>query len=111
MSSFENNVEKSTQCFNKRLHLLIRYCSGKVTQNFVLLHPHEGYLEAKKILSEWFGGAYKISRTQIKKITEGTQLKLSDGDTFNDLVDKLESCGITLQATGRLGQLNNEDSS
>ena len=113
MSSFENNVEKSTQDFSKRLQLLIQFCSGKARkaiQSCVLLQPLEGYLQAKKILSERFGGAYKISRTWIKKITDGAQIKPGDGDALQDLADELESCEITLQATGRLGQLNNEDS-
>ena len=113
MSSFENNVEKSTQDFSKRLQLLIQFCSGKARkaiQSCVLLQPLEGYLQAKKILSERFGGAYKLSRTWIKKITDGAQIKPGDGDALQDLADELESCEITLQATGRLGQLNNEDS-
>ena len=113
MSSFENNVEKSTQDFSKRLQLLIQFCSGKARkaiQSCVLLQPHEGYLQAKKILSERFGGAYKISRTWMTKIMDGAQIKPGDGDALQDLADELESCEITLQATGRLGQLNNEDS-
>ena len=110
---FKNNGETSTQDFNKRLQLIIQFCSGKARkaiQSCILLQPHEGYLQAKKILSERFGGAYKISRTWIKKITDGAQIKPGDGDTLQDLVDELESFEITLQATGRLEQLNNEDS-
>ena len=113
MSSFENNVEKSTQDFSKRLQLLIQFCSGKARkaiQSCVLLQPHDGYLQAKKILSERFGGACKISSTWMKKIMDGAQIKPGDGDALQDLADELESCEITLQATGRLGQLNNEDS-
>ena len=113
MNSFENNVEKSTRDFSKRLQLLIQFCSGKARkaiQSCVLLQPHEGYLQAKKILSERFGGAYKVSRTWMTKIMDGAQIRPGDGDGLQELADELESCEITLQATGRLGQLNNEDS-
>ena len=113
MTSFENNVEKSTQDFSKRLQLLIQFCTGKAKkaiQSCVLLHPHEGYFQAKKILSERFGDAYKVSRTWLTKIMDGAQIRPGDGEALQDLADDLESCEITLQAAGRLNQLNNEDS-
>ena len=113
MSSFENNVERSTQDFSKILQLLIQFCSGKAKkaiQSCDLLQPHEGYLQAKTILSDRFGGACKISSTLLTKIMDGAQIKPCDGNTLQGLADELERCEITLQATGRLEQFNNEDS-
>eukprot|EP00795_Rhopilema_esculentum_P008763 gene8763-biopygen9751 len=82
------------------------------------------YLEAMKALAtaallpraelmhfdERFGDAYKVSRTWLTKVMDGAQIRPGDGEALQDLADDLESCEITLQAAGRLNQLNNEDS-
>eukprot|EP00112_Aurelia_sp_Birch-Aquarium-sp1_P012064 Seg2533.1 transcript_id=Seg2533.1/GoldUCD/mRNA.D3Y31 product="hypothetical protein" protein_id=Seg2533.1/GoldUCD/D3Y31 len=52
-----------------------------------LKNQKEGYLRAKRMSSERFGDVFKVF----------------------ELADDLESCAITLKATGRLAQINNED--
>ena len=39
-----------------------------------------------------------------------SQIKPGDRNVLQDLTDEFESCEIVLQATGRFGQLNNDDS-
>ena len=110
--SFENNVEIGTSDFSKRLQLLIQFCSGKARkaiENCILLEPKEGYLKAKQLLSDRFGEAYKISTKWLAKVSEGSQIRPGDGEALQELADDLESCEITLKATGRMSQLNNED--
>ncbi|MCP4798391.1 MAG: hypothetical protein GY893_00405, partial [bacterium] len=110
--SFENNVEIATSDYSKRLQLLIQFCSGKARkaiENCILLEPKEGYLKAKKLLSDRFGGAYKVSNKWLAKVSEGSQIRPGDGEALQELADDLESCEITLKATGRMSQLNNED--
>ena len=103
--SFENNVEIGTSGFSKRLQLLIQFCSGKTRkaiENCILLEP-------KQLLSDRFGGAYKVSTKWLAKVSEGNQIRPGDGEALQELADDLESCEITLKATGRMSQLNNED--
>ena len=48
--SFENNVEKDTCDFSRRLQLLIQFCTSKVRraiEGCILLQPQEGYMKAK----------------------------------------------------------------
>lgn len=110
--SFENNVEMGTNDHGKRLQLLIQFCSDKARksiENCILLEPKEGYKRAKAILAERFGNPYIIANSWMKKVCNGSQIKPGDREGLQDLADELEGCEITLKATGRLAQLNNED--
>ena len=110
--SFENSLEIGTSDFSKRLQLLIQFCSGKARkaiENCILLEPKEGYLKARQLLNDRFGGAYKVSNKWLAKVSEGNQIRPGDGEALQELADDLESCEITLKATGRMSQLNNED--
>ena len=112
MCSFENNVEKCTSNFSKMLLLLIQVFEGKarmVIENCILLEPREGYLKAKQLLFERFGGAYRVSSSWLAKVAHGPQIKSNDGEALQDLVDDLENCEIVLKASGKLSSLNNED--
>ena len=112
IKSFDNNVEKDICDSSKQLQLLIQYCSGKakkVIENCILLHPSEGYKEAKKLLAERFGNVYKVTNSWICKVTSGPVIKPGDREALIDLADDLHNCELTLKATGRLNQVNNED--
>ena len=74
-----------------------------------MLDPEEGYKEAKRLLSERFGDKYKVTTCWITKVSDGPVLKSGDREALLDLADDLENCEITLKATGRLTQINNED--
>ena len=112
MKTFENQVEKDTDDDGRRLQLLIQYCSGKakkVIESCVLLDQEEGYKEAKRLLEERFGSKYKVSNSWINKVSNGPPIKPNDREALMDLADDLQNCEITLRATGRLNQVNNED--
>ena len=112
MKSFENQVEQDTDDNGRRLQLLIQYCSGKakkVIESCVLLNREEGYKEAKRLLDERFGSKYKVSNSWINKVSNGPPIKPNDREALMDLADDLQNCEITLRATGRLNQVNNED--
>jgi len=110
--TFENNVEKDTNDYSRRLQLLIQFCTGKarrVIESCILLEPEEGYWKAKKMLAERFGDVFKVSKSWIDKVSNGPIIKFSDREALQELTDDLESCEITLKATGRMTQINNED--
>ncbi|MEL7343174.1 MAG: hypothetical protein AAGM67_22005, partial [Bacteroidota bacterium] len=64
---------------------------------------------AKRLLAERFGDKFKVTKAWISKISDGPALKPGDREALLDLADDLQSCEITLQATGRLTQINSED--
>ena len=110
--SFENNVEKDTCDFSRRLQLLVQFCSGKARraiEGCILLEPQEGYMKAKQILAERFGDAYTVSNSWLKKVSCGLVIKPGDRESLQELADDLENCEMTLKAAGRITQLNNED--
>ena len=112
LKSFENNVEKDTLDASRRLQLLIQFCTGKakrLMENCILMEPEEGYRTAKRLLAERFGDKYKVTKAWICKISDGPAVKPGDREALLDLADDLQSCKITLQATGRLMQINSED--
>ena len=112
IKSFENNVEKDICDSSRQLQLLTQYCTGKVKkviENCILLSPSEGYKEAKKLLAERFGNVYKVTNSWICKVTNGPVIKPGDREALIDLADDLHNCELTLKATGRLNQVNNED--
>eukprot|EP00794_Sanderia_malayensis_P006686 gene6686-biopygen5463 len=112
MKSFENQVEKDTDDNNRRLQLLVQYCTGKarkVIESCILLNEEEGYKEAKRLLEERFGNKYKVSNSWINKVSDGPPIRPNDREALMDLADDLQNCEITLRATGRLNQVNNED--
>ena len=112
LRSFETNVEKDTSDFSRQLQLLVQFCTGKATkvvENCILLEPEEGYKKAKKLLAERFGDRFKVTNSWITKVSHGPKLKSGDREGLLDFVDDLQNCEITLKATGRLTQINNED--
>ena len=111
IKSFENNVENNICDSSRQLQVLIQYCTGKakVIENCILLSPSEGYKEAKKLLEERFGNVYKVTYSWICKVTDGPMIKPGDREDLMELADDLYNCELTLRATGRLNQVNNED--
>ena len=110
--SFENNVEKDTDDFSRHLQLLVQFCTGKARraiESCILLNPQDGYVNARKILAERFGDAYRVSKSWLTKVSNGPPIKPGDKEGLQELADDLLNCEITLKATGRLAQLDNED--
>ncbi len=92
---------------------MIQYCVGrarKVIENCVLLSPLQGYQEAKRLLAERFGNVFKVTNSWINKVTSGPVIKPFDSEALMDLADDLLNCELTLKATDRLMQINNEES-
>ena len=105
-------MEKDTDDFSLRLQLLVQFCTGKARraiESCILLNPQDGYVNAKKILAEHFGDAYRVSKSWLTKVSNGSSIKLGDKEGLQELADDLLNCEITLKATGRLAQLDNED--
>lgn len=105
-------MEKDICDSSRQLQLLIQYCTGKakkVIENCILLTPSEGYKEGKKLLAERFGNVYKVTNSWICKVTNGPEIRPGDREALIDLADDLHNFELTLKATGRLNQVNNED--
>ena len=112
MQKIENNVEKDTNDYSSRLQLLIQFCTGKarrLMESCILLEPQEGYWTAKRMLAARFGDVFKVSKSWVDKVSNGLIIKLGDREALQELVDDLESCEITLKATGIMVQINKED--
>ena len=66
-------------------------------------------MSAKKILAEHFDDAYQVSKSWLAKVTNGPPIKPGDKEGLQELAADLLNCEITLNSTGRLTQLDNED--
>ena len=78
-------------------------------ESCVLLESDEGYEKAKKLLAERFGDKFKVTNYWIRKVSDGPVIKAGNREALQDLADDLKNYEITLKATGRLAQINNED--
>ena len=63
----------------------------------------------KRLLAERFGDKFKVTNSWIRRVSDGPMIKAGDREALQDLADDLKNCEITLKATGRLAQMNNED--
>ena len=68
--------------------------------------PAQGYRRARELLRSRFGNDYQISEAWVRKLTEGPQIKPSDGAALQDLSDDMQGCVETLKAMGKLYEID-----
>ena len=106
--AFEENVERTLADNSSRLARLTQLCTGDAARAIsccAVLHPDQGYLKARALLKERFGGEFTVTESWVRK--------LLDGGPRNDLcgyADDLRNCFESLKALGATGELQSQRS-
>ncbi|XP_064639787.1 uncharacterized protein LOC135495255 [Lineus longissimus] len=111
--SFDNAVGRAHVEDNAKLNRLLQYCKGKaltVIECCAMMDPSRGYVKARSLLQERFGSNYVIAEAWISKVTEGPVIKPSDHRGLQDYADELQSCQQTLEAMGRIAEVDTQRS-
>ena len=110
--AFENLIERKTSSSSARLYYLVQYTSGQVQQlmrSCLSMKEDEGYREARKLLLERYGQAYKIATAFVDRIANGPPIKAEDGPGLQKFSILLTSCSNTLTEIGYISKLENPD--
>jgi hypothetical protein len=73
------------------------------------MREEEGYHEARRLLLERYGQAYKIASALVDRISNGPPIKAEDGLGLQRFSILLTSCSNTLKEIGYLSKLENPD--
>ncbi|KAK4329183.1 hypothetical protein Pmani_000412 [Petrolisthes manimaculis] len=107
--TFDNCVGCTSADSAYKLNRLLQYCTGKalkVIECCAMMKPDEGYHKARQLLKERFGNDYQISEAWIKKIVDRPVLRSNDKEGFQNLADDMRNCRETLQAIGKLSEID-----
>ncbi len=110
--SFDTNISARTKDNRQKLSYLIQYCSGDAKEaivDCVFMEPEAGYMTARDILKRQFGSPHIISRSYIKSLKEGPQVKPNDSIGLSRLSMQMERCEITLDHMGYSSDINSTD--
>jgi hypothetical protein len=110
--AFENLIERKTNSWSSRLYYLVQYTSGQVRElmrSCLSMREEEGYREARRLLLERYGQAYKIASAFVDRISNGPPIKAEDGLGLQRFSILLTSCSNTLKEIGYLSKLENPD--
>ncbi len=110
--AFENLIERKTNSWSSRLYYLVQYTSGQVQElmrSCLSMREEEGYREARRLLLERYGQAYKIASAFVERISNGPPIKAEDGLGLQRFSILLTSCSNTLKEIGYLSKLENPD--
>ncbi len=108
--AFENLIERKTNSCSSRLYYLVQYTSGQVQElmrSCLSMREEEGYREARRLLLERYGQAYKIASAFVERISNGPPIKAEDGLGLQRFSILLTSCSNTLKDIGYLSKLEN----
>ena len=100
--SFESQIESKVKPSDVYLHYLEQYLEGEpreLIKGCLHLDGLNGYLEAKKLLSEKYGDPYKISNAYITKINEWPCIRPGDDlalDRFSTFLVQCQSAMTSL---------------
>ena len=93
--SFESQIESKMKSSDVFLRYLEQYLEGEPRESIkgcLHLDKLNGYLEAKKLLSEKYGESYKISIAYIKKINEWPCIRPGYDLAFNRFSSFIVQC-------------------
>jgi hypothetical protein len=110
--AFENLIERKTNSWYSRLYYLFQYSSSQVQElmrSCLSMREEEGYREARRLLLERYGQAYKIASAFVDQISNGPPIKAEDGLRLQQFSILLTSCSNTLKEIGYLSKLENPD--
>ncbi|XP_078495844.1 uncharacterized protein LOC144751858 [Ciona intestinalis] len=110
--NFEANLESKVTDDKLKMTLLMQQCKGKaksLIHHCSVLDPHEGYIEARKILYETCGKPHVVARAFVKELTDGPNLKPDDAAGIRRYAQILQKCLLILRSINNLGDLNTVD--
>ncbi len=109
MQSYDHMVGNTSVSHAAKLNRLLQCCTGKafkVTECCAMMDPVTGYAKARSLLKQRFGNDFRISESWIQKIVDKPAIKPQDGSALQDLADDVRSCKETLEAMGRLSEID-----
>ncbi|XP_071958625.1 uncharacterized protein [Antedon mediterranea] len=112
VTSFKHLVENKTVSQSARLHYLVQYTTGAVQElmrSCLSMSDDKGYVEARRLLKERYGQAYKIAAAHVQLLLDWPIIKVEDGIALQRFSTQLTSCANTLQEIGYLSKLDNPD--
>lgn len=110
--AFEQLIEQKTLIPSARLYYLCQFTSGECNQlvkSCLSMKEQEGYPEARRLLQERYGQAYRIAAAHVQKLIDGPSIKADDGQALQQFSIHLTSCKNTLKEIGYLNKLDNPD--
>lgn len=93
--AFEHGVESKTESNRDRLYYMEQYTAGQpreLVRSCLHMEPERGHREAKRLLEEHFGNAYKISVSYIDKALNWPTIKSDDGENLQSFGLYLTGC-------------------
>ena len=111
MTSFEEAVDSKSISDTAKLNQLLHLCKGDAHEAIkccaVGSRP-DRYQHAKKILKDRFGDEHLIACKWLSTLTDGPALKRGDGRGLQKMADNMNSCSVTLEAMGKLSEMDNK---
>ncbi|KAK7925238.1 hypothetical protein WMY93_007548 [Mugilogobius chulae] len=108
--AFEHGVEDKTDNDKDRLYYMEQYTSGQpreLIRSCLHMDPTRGYKEAKRLLEEHFGNAYKISVAYINKALDWPTIKSDDGEALHAFGLFLTGCRNAMNDVEFMEELDN----
>jgi hypothetical protein len=110
MATFQETVEKYCEDGGARLTRLLQYTEGQAKKAIcacAVIGGNSGYKEARDILLKRFGHAHIVSEAMTAKLR--TKKAAHRSDEIQELADDLVSCFLTLRETGRLHEIDTQN--
>ena len=108
VNAFDSSVGNLAVDDSVKLSRLIECCTGKaakVIRPCALMVPAEGYVRARQLLAERFGSEFLVSEACINKVVTGPPVRPNNGEALQEFTDELRCCVETLNAMGRLNEV------
>lgn len=111
IKAFETLIEGRGIKPNERLHFLGKYVMGdakELVDGFLLLDSEDAYLRAKEMLAKRFGDPFAVAASYRQKIESWSKIPANDGHGLRRFSDFLVQCENTMEKTGSLKVLNDD---
>lgn len=110
ISTFEETVERYCDDGGARLTRLLQFTEGqarKAISACAVIGGSEGYAEARRILLERFGHDHIVSETMTSRLR--SKKPAHNRRDIQELADDVMSCFLTLRQTGRLQEIDTQN--
>ena len=109
IQAFQAIIESRVDSNKDRLFFLNKYTAGRANEavkGFVTLNTDDGYIEAKKLLTERFGNPYKVAERYKPQLREWPRVRDGDSTGIQDLSDFLIRCKEVMKSMRYMDELN-----
>jgi hypothetical protein len=111
ITSFEEAIGSKSVPDTTKLNQLLQLCKGDAYDAIkcCAIGTRPGrYVQAKRILQERFGEEHLIVCKWLATLTEGPAIRRGDGRGLQKIADDVHSCAVTLEAMGKLSEMDNK---